>query len=295
MPSLVEVELARRLELYAAAQNKSSAGLNTPQDLKDLGIYGGASGVWVNKTLTSSFDPSGVAVGLLHTGRHYDDDIDETGILYHYPTTNRPESRDQNEIDAIKNLGKFNLPVFVIRNVGNLRKIDLAWLDDFDDELRICVLTFHGVDYRNNSFRVDKVAERVELFGTHRKTKSEVLRAERDPKFKFNILQRFDGVCVATGIDVFQVLDAAHIIPVANRGTESVENGLLLSASAHRSFDANLWGINPDTLKLETLPDGPNLERLKINVSDLSNFENRLNREALEYRYKNLFLKKFAS
>ena len=295
MQSQIEIELERRLELYARANLKAKAGLNTPEDLKELGIYGGASGVWVNKTITSMLDPVGVAVGLLHTGKHYDDDIDETGVLYQYPTTNRPAARDQNEIDAIKNLSKFQLPVFVIRNVGTLKKIDLAWLDDFDDSLRICILTFHGLDSKNNNFTAPIDNTPLELFGTHRKTKAEVLRAERDPRFKFNILQRFEGICVVTSTDVIQVLDAAHIIPVANRGSESIENGILLTASAHRSFDAGLWAINPDTLMIETLEDGPNLSRLKINFPDVKHVESKLNREALEYRYKNLFLKKVSA
>ena len=295
MSSQIEAELARRLDLFNKAKAVSNAGLNTPNQLKELGIYGGASGVWVNKTVTSTLDSSGVAVGLLHTGKHYDDDIDDTGVLYHYPTTNRPESRDNNEIQAIKNLAKFKLPVFVIRNIGNLKKIDLAWLNDFDDSLRICVLTFNGFDESMNSFAAPKLNTPDELFGTHRKTKSEIYRAERDPQFKFHILQRFEGKCVVTGTDVFQVLDAAHIIPVANKGTESVENGLLLTASAHRSFDAGLWAINPDTLKIETRPGGPDINRLKLGIDNLNHLKNKLNQEALEYRFTNLFLKSIAS
>ena len=295
MTSLIENELERRLGLFNKAKALSKSGLNTPTELTDLGIYGGKSGVWVNKTRTSLLDPTGVAVGLLHTGKHYDDDIDETGVLYHYPTTLRAGLRDSNEIQAIKNLIKFNLPVFIIRDVGNLKKIDLAWLNDFDDNLRICILTFQGLDAKKNKFAAPKPEIPIELFGNHRKTKAEIYRAERDPHFKFHILQRFDGACVVTGTDVIQVLDAAHIIPVANRGTESAENGLLLTASAHRSFDAGLWAINPETLKLETQPDGPNLKRLKIGIDDLKHLEDKLNREALEYRYKNLFLRKISA
>ena len=293
--SLVEKELFRRIELFEKAKRLSVSGLNTPSDLKDLGVYGGASGVWVNKTVTSALVDSGVAVGLLHTGKHYDDDIDDTGVLYHYPTTNRPESRDNNEIQAIKNLAKFKLPVFVIRNVGSLKKIDLAWLNDFDDSLRICVLTFNGLDESKNSFAAPKIDTPIELFGSHRKTKTEISRAERDPHFKFHILKRFEGKCVVTGTDVIQVLDAAHIIPVANKGTESVENGLLLTASAHRSFDAGLWAINPDTLKIETRPGGPDINRLKLGIDNLNHLKNKLNQEALEYRFTNLFLKSIAS
>ena len=143
--SLVEQELLHRLDILAKAQALESWPLLSPAEVRELGVYGGASGVWVDKTRTQEFAHEGVAVGLLHTGRHYDDDIDESGVLYHYPTTQRPESRDNNEIQSIKNAKTLKLPIFVIRNIGSRKKIDLAWLDDFDDQLRICVLTFHGV------------------------------------------------------------------------------------------------------------------------------------------------------
>jgi putative restriction endonuclease len=48
----------------------------TPQLLRDLGIYGGAQGVWVNKERTSQITPGGgVTVALLHTGASYADDL----------------------------------------------------------------------------------------------------------------------------------------------------------------------------------------------------------------------------
>lgn len=123
----------------------------------------------------------GVVVGLLHTGKHYDDDIDETGVLYHYPTTYRPKSRDENEIQSIKNAQILKLPIFVIRNIGAFRKIDLAWLNDYDDELRICVLSFHDVRTEMNSFQSPQELAKLPLFGPRKKSKVEVLRAERDP------------------------------------------------------------------------------------------------------------------
>ncbi len=288
--SIVEAELLHRLNILAKAQKLDSWPLLTPGEVRDLGVYGGASGVWVDKARTQEFAMEGVAVGLLHTGRHYDDDIDETGVLYHYPTTQRPESRDKNEIQSIKNAKILKLPIFVIRNVGARKKIDLAWLDDFDDQLRICILTFHGVNPESNSYRSQQDLESLSLFGPRKKTTVEILRANRDPLFKFNILKRFQGICLVTEIDVTAMLDAAHIIPVASGGTESTENGMLLSAGAHRALDAGLWAINPSTLKIETKKDGPSIQRMKLTRTDLTHQAENLNFEALEYRYERLFL-----
>jgi putative restriction endonuclease len=128
------------------------------------------------------------------------------------------------------------------------------------------------------------------LFGPRKKSTVEVLRAERDPLFKFNILKRFQGACLVTEINVTEMLDAAHIIPVASGGTESSENGMLLSASAHRALDSGLWAINPSTLQIETKKEGPSAQRMKLLITDLSHQANKLNLEALEFRYEKLFL-----
>jgi putative restriction endonuclease len=292
MASTVEQEISRRLDAWNLLQKSPNWPLVTAQEVRDLGLYGGASGVWVDKERTNAVAPEGVAVGLLHTGRHYDDDVDETGILYHYPTTDRPASRDANEIQAIKNANTFGIPIFVIQNLGGAKKVELAWLNDFDDTLRICVLTFHGIMPEQNSFLVKENAFHGEpiLFGPRKTTKSEVERAERDPLFKFNILKRFEGRCLITSLDVTEMLDAAHIIPVASGGTEDPNNGLLLAASVHRALDAGLWAINPRTLKIETRPNGPDALRMKLSHVDLSSSSNLLNKEALEFRYEKLFI-----
>lgn len=291
MPSSVEREIARRLDAWDKLQKSPNWPLVTANEVRELAIYGGASGVWVDKNLTNHVAPEGVAVGLLHTGKHYDDDVDETGILYHYPTTERPASRDANEIQAIKNAKLFGIPIFVIRNLGSAKKVELAWLNDFDDELRICVLTFHGVFPEQNTFSVNSSPDSPPiLFGARRTTKSSAERAERDPLFKFNILKRFEGKCLVTRIDVTEMLDAAHIIPVASGGTEDPNNGLLLSASVHRALDAGLWAINPISLRIETKESGPDPERMKLEQIDLRHSSQLLNTEALTFRYEKLFL-----
>ena len=95
-------ERERRLGLWDTVKG---LGLDiSARSLRDLGVYGGAQGIWVDKTRTGNLAPDGVTVGLLHTGRHYPDD--------HYPSTSRPASRDAAEVEATKNaarLGNSNL------------------------------------------------------------------------------------------------------------------------------------------------------------------------------------------
>ena len=93
--TLQDEEREHRLELWrelrAVDPDNVSAGT-----LRDLGVYGGAQGIWVDKarTATIAINGSGVTVSLLHTGRHYPDDISEDGLIYHYPRTSRPEVID---------------------------------------------------------------------------------------------------------------------------------------------------------------------------------------------------------
>lgn len=98
--------------LIAAGGPNGSA----PSLLRELGIYGGAQGIWVDKRITGSItsDGAGIAVGLLHSGSAYDDDLFEDGVIYHFPVTKRRGRRDASETAAIRNLFELRLPVFVI-------------------------------------------------------------------------------------------------------------------------------------------------------------------------------------
>jgi putative restriction endonuclease len=94
----VEQERARREGMWArlltAGPDEFSARL-----LREVGVYGGAQGVWVDTERTRGIDGAGgIMVGLLHTGRHYADELSADGVLYHYPRTGRPPGRDRSEV-----------------------------------------------------------------------------------------------------------------------------------------------------------------------------------------------------
>src|SRR5215469_9071585 len=127
-------ESDRRWRIWSVLKAENAANIQ-PQQLRQLGVYGGAQGIWVDKERTSHVAKDGVTVGILHTGRHYPDDVSEDGLIYHYPQTNRPQGRDAAEIQATKNSLELNLPIFVVLpgERQTSRSVRLGWVRDFDD------------------------------------------------------------------------------------------------------------------------------------------------------------------
>jgi hypothetical protein len=111
MPT-VEGERVRREAMWARLQAAGDPSRLPPQLLRELSIYGGAQGIWVDTERTRGIDGGGgITVSLLHTGRHYADELSTDGVLYHYPRTGRPPGRDRSEVEATKAAGRLRLPV----------------------------------------------------------------------------------------------------------------------------------------------------------------------------------------
>ena len=102
-PNEAGAERALRLEVWSqlVAEGADSAQRSR---LRQLGIYGGQQGIWVDKARTGGLTPDGVgiAVAVLHTGASYPDDLSDDGLRYHYPSTERLGTRDAGEIEALK-------------------------------------------------------------------------------------------------------------------------------------------------------------------------------------------------
>lgn len=58
--------------------------------------------------------------------------------------------------------------------------------------------------------------------------------------FRQLLLRTYEAECAYCGLDVFEVLEAAHLIPDRDGGLPTSENGRLLCANHHRAFDAGL-------------------------------------------------------
>ena len=71
--------------------------------------------------------------------------------------------------------------------------------------------------------------------------------------FRQALLSKRPNRCAITGTSELSVLEAAHIIPYAERfaDRDKPENGLLLRSDIHKLFDAHLISINPETKSIE--------------------------------------------
>ncbi|HEY3546595.1 MAG TPA: HNH endonuclease signature motif containing protein [Propionicimonas sp.] len=278
-------ELAWRLDAWSHVQRLGN--VVSPDWLRSRGLYGGAQGVWVDANRTRTLESPGVAVAVLHTGRHYADDLDEDLIIYHYPETYRAGLRDSNEIDSVRNARDLHLPVLVIAEVqgGRMRRVRLAWVVADDPRSGTFLMEFAETEpvavplaepHEEAPFHLTGLRER------HRVTHE---RNRRDTAFKFQLLHRYNGRCAITGLGVQDVLDGAHVVDVQHGGTDDVRNGLLLTANLHRAFDASLWALHPETLRVITRHRGPSLDDLQISTDRLRQNVPPPHRDALAWRY----------
>lgn len=287
----IDDERRWRDEAWAALE---AGGDLTSDFVRELGAYGGAQGIWVDKERTSVMEPAGIAVGVLHTGRHYADDLDESGIVYHYPHTRRSPGRDAGEVQAVKNAAAHKLPIFVVSEAGpsgRFRQVRLGWVLDHDDEAEVFLVEFATAPPQPVPSIPDVEATPFVATSSRRRKKADVERLERDPKFKFEVLRRFGGRCALSNIGVPAMLDAAHVIPVEDGGPDDERNGLLLSAGLHRAYDAGLWAIEPSSLSVVTRPQGPSAQEMGISTTTLTSLSHPPHEDAIRWRYQRFCLR----
>ncbi|MGJ0428383.1 HNH endonuclease [Methylobacter sp.] len=101
-------------------------------------------------------------------------------------------------------------------------------------------------------------------------------------RFRLNLIDLYGGKCVITGETVIETIEAAHIVKHSESGLNHTDNGILLRSDVHRLFDANLVGIEPNSMKVRIAPAlfGTNYEKLngkKIRSRKDGNYPSRNN------------------
>ena len=79
---------------------------------------------------------------------------------------------------------------------------------------------------------------------------AEVWSRPKQAKFRRAVFGLFGARCLITGCQTLAALEAAHILTVADRGSDKGWNGIPLRSDLHRLFDANLIGIEPGVWKI---------------------------------------------
>ena len=85
----------------------------------------------------------------------------------------------------------------------------------------------------------------------------------RNAGFRSAVLRNFLYKCACCGIDIPDLLEAAHIVPVANDGTDHPSNGIALCPTHHSAFDRHYFTFEPGSRKL-ILKEGITTNQLRI-------------------------------
>lgn len=272
--TLIIKEIERRQRLFNAISYVDIAIDVKPSKLRDLGIYGGAAGVWVNSDVTRGVvsPSSGVAVSILHTGKNYSDNMSSKGIDYDFPNTNRNGSHDQNEIQALKNCFESKIPLFVISKASNqkLRNVHIGLVQTFDEINAKAFIRFvaqdklfptanetikesqaeYKVTFENEvNESLDDSSENRQRRLASRSTKPKVVYRlvqdyRRDPDVVAEALYRAEGFCEKCKEKAPFIkrsngepyLEVHHIIPLSQGGLDSLENVISLCPNCHRQI-----------------------------------------------------------
>ena len=90
------------------------------------------------------------------------------------------------------------------------------------------------------------------LYSDYKIYKNKQERTEQE-QFRRDLINKYSR-CIITGSTCKTELEAAHIVNYRDNnafGINTTDNGLLLKSNIHKTFDDNLWTINPITLMIE--------------------------------------------
>jgi len=92
------------------------------------------------------------------------------------------------------------------------------------------------------SIRETQIPANVE----RKRVSREVLERPYQNIFRKNVLSAFNFTCIVTGVNIDNVLEASHIIPVKEKGSDKIENGLCLRSDIHQLFDSGHLRLLPN-------------------------------------------------
>jgi putative restriction endonuclease len=282
----VAQEHARREAMWTSLLAAGGPGGLAPRLLREVGVYGGAQGVWVDTDRTRGIDGTGgITVGLLHTGRHYADELSADGVLYHYPRTSRPPGRDRSEVEATKAAGRLRLPVFVVTAgvPAASRDVQKGWVEGWDDDTEVFLVTF-AEDVPAEPPSDDGASPFVFETEVTRSSRSVVDRPNQQ-RFKFAVLKLYGPACAVCDLAITELLQAAHLRRKAEGGSDDPRNGLVLCALHHLAYDRGLWAIEPSSLAVRNQPGGPDAAQLRLTRGSLRHLPNRPHEDALRYAW----------
>lgn len=217
-----EEELERRLSLWSDLKAHDTTDVEASL-LREMTVYGGQQGIWVDKSRTGSLtvNGDGATVAVRHTGRHYPDDLTVDGLTYHYRETSRPAARDRGEIEATKNTSRLGLPLFVIlpgERRASRRSVRLGWVEDWDDASQQFLMLFS--DERPHYSTAPEPEAPFALIDERPLKTVQAKAREGQQRFRFQVLAQYGCKCAVCSIGHPRLIQAAHLRGKAEKGSD---------------------------------------------------------------------------
>ena len=285
-------EFERRKKLWDELKIKSD-NLVLYNELRSNGIVRTQRGIYA-PTLKGLGER--VAKTLLSTGTVYKDQTDEEYLVYDFPDTKNKKT-DENEINSMWSSRDYGLPLFVVfgnKLKGKERQIMIGIVTAIDEECK----TFLVKLYKKFPTNISEIREHVfkeplEPFQLYEKgkpgTKTMVPTRPKQGKFHFDVISLYGLECAVCGIKHKPIIEAAHILPKANHGSDHPENGIPLCANHHELFDNHWFTI--DTNMQVIVAGGRKLSELQIKYPDIKRLRHLPHVKALAERFS-MFEKK---
>lgn len=127
-------------------------------------------------------------------------------------------------------------PVFFPAYIRDLEKLHGLGASEEDRKLLEDVIEDPDVI---NSARLRGVAAERKVVMTS------IARTVRDESFRDRVLSAYRSRCAFCDVQL-KLVEAAHIVPVAESGTDATENGIALCVLHHRAFDRALVTLNEE-------------------------------------------------
>ena len=103
-------------------------------------------------------------------------------------------------------------------------------------------------------------------------------------RFRLDVLKHQGVCCAVCNMSITAALEAAHVIPKEYDGSDDARNGIVLCATHHRMFDANLFAIEPRTLVIHPTK-GFSGKSLQLGRSDISHLPVSPHEKTLRWRW----------
>lgn len=140
----------------------------------------------------------------------------------------------------------------------------MGWVEDYDDLGEQFLIKFG----ENQPGPLQEIEGTEFIPRTKRRKRSREVdtRSNNQTKFRFDVFIRYGAKCAVCNVDNKHMLDAAHIIPVDDDGTDDPRNGLVLCKNHHAALDRDLFSVNLDDFSIVAKDRSINIMEKKLST-----------------------------